>query len=241
MIAKFVVIALLASAPPLAPAQAVAQVAGRPAARALWPHMHQCSVVPPGIHHTMKGEGASASSGRSSMAGEYLRIDLHVTGLPAGSGGPMITAHAINTKGTGTSGRSSGGGISDRTRIAVDCVTSLLSGDAAAQRATLSSFAYMRADGGGLGWSCSVSGSEDKPVFRIGLLVPAILGQAERRGGKESDASAGKGAKGERSAFSDGGQVSIVRHGAEHNSWHVACKSKEPRNTGYDLAVIKKP
>jgi hypothetical protein len=38
----------------------------------------------------------------------------------------------------------------------------------------------MEAGGQGLGWSCSVSGSEEKPQFVVGLLVPTILGQAER-------------------------------------------------------------
>lgn len=227
MIARLITASMLASGSVSALAQAAPQGTGE-TARAMWPHMHQCTIAAAG-RLAIKTKGTSAH--RSSLAsdrGEWSRIDLQFAGSPGSGGGPAITAHAINTKGTGANtGRAT---MADRNPIGVDCVASV-TGDSAAQKATLSSFAYMRADGGGLGWSCSVSGSEDRPVFRIGLLVPTILGQAESPLGKAAGYS----------LSGHGNQVSIVRRGVEHSdSWHVACSSKEPRNTNYYLAVLKK-
>lgn len=225
MIAKLIIACMLAGS-------AVSISAHGPArnvdgsAKAVWPHMHQCTLdAVSKLAIKTKGTGAQRSGvgGDSNTAG-WSRIDLQLAGSPDGSGGPTINAHAINTKGTGAAGRAE---VINQNPIGVDCVTSHVTGDEAAQKAAMSSFAFTSADGKGAGWTCSVSGSEDAPVFRIGLLVPTILGQAERRA--------------DYSLSGHGGRVSIVARGIEHgDSWHVACLSKEPRSTNYDLAVLKK-
>ena len=160
------------------------------------------------------------------------RIDLQVSGSPGGSASQTITAYAINTKGTGTSSGRMSGDMRNRSPIGVACVTSPLTGDAAAQKVSISSFNFMRGSATSVGWSCSVSGSEEQPVFSVGLLVPTILGQAE-------STVYGKG-----SSFSWGmsnGRMSIVERGSvQPVGWNVACASKEPRGAGYDLVMMKK-
>ncbi len=224
MIAKFVIASLLAGTS----AAGVGQDAARTADGSTnqWPTIHQCTLAPVN-NFAINTKGTGAHSGRSSMAGEYLsRMDLQVTGTPGGS--PTISAHAINTKGTGAnSGRMSGA----RSPIAVACVTSQLTGDTAAQKASLASFNYMRAGAKSVGWSCSVSGSEEQPVFSVGLLVPTILGQAESPLGKAASWSWGV----------SNNRVSIVPRGAvQRGGWQYACPSDEPRKTNYDLVMMSK-
>ena len=227
MIAKLIIASLLAGTS----TASVGQEAGRSAAdgsTSQWPLLHQCTLTVSKL--AIKTKGTSAQRGRAGdWDGDgWSRIDLHLAGSPGGSGGPTISAFAINTKGTGAnSGRRE---VTNQNPIGLDCVKSEVTGDEAAQKATMSSFAFMRADGKGVGWSCSVSGSEDKPVFRVSLLVPTILGQGETPLGKLGWEWGEKNSR-----------VSIVPRSAENSdSWHVACSSKEPRNTNYDLAVLKK-
>lgn len=228
MITDLVIISLLAGSSAAASAQPALRTA---APLAVWPHMHQCTITP----------GPSA---------EWSRIDIGLAGSPADPAGPTITAHAINTKGTGAAGRTAmaiktkgtgaqrqaykGSPITVKaiTRSgAVNCAKSAVTGGEAERKAAEAQFAFMQADGRGLGWSCTVSGSEDNPTFVVGLFVPAPAGAA---GSARADWSWG--------ATNSGGRVSIVPHSAEAgNNWHIACASKEPRKTGYDLAVIKKP
>ncbi len=228
MIAKLIIASLLVGSPAASAGQDVARSTGE-GASAMWPHMHQCTLAAVS-RLAIKTKGTSAHRGAvaGDVDGDGWRIDLHLAGSPDGSGGPTISAHAINTKGTGANtGRV---GLINQNPIGIDCVKSQVTGDPAAQKATLSSFTFMAADGKGVGWSCSVAGSEDKPIFRIGLLVPPILGQGETPL--------------EKSSWSWGvsnGPVSIVRRTAvPRDSWHVACSSKEPRKTDYDLALLKK-
>ena len=230
MIAKLIAASLLVGSSAASAGQDVARSSTRDGARAVWPHMHQCSLQPVSrLAIKTKGTSAQRAAVGDWDGDGWNRIDLHLAGPPNG-GGPTITAHAINTKGTGTSGRFTGSDYQGRLKVA--CVTSPVTGGEAAQKAAMSSFAFMSADGKGVGWSCSVSGSEDKPAFRIALLVPTILGQAQPTVVDRS-ASWSWGAS--------NGRVSIVPRSAENSdSWHVACSSKEPRNTNYDLAVLKK-
>ena len=249
MAAKLVIASLLAGTSVAASGQPAAGRAD--ASAAVGPLMHQCNLSPVGSSFAINTKGTGANSGRAAGGATtgWSRIDLHLAGPPGGGAGPTITAFAINTQGTGTSsGRAikieigaagqKSGEVRNQIPIGIDCVKSVVAGDEAAQKASLASFAFMSADGKGLGWSCSVSGSEEKPQFVVGLLVPTILGQAER--------SAAPGATA-RSEWSWGvsnstGRVSIVPRSAENNdSWHVACTSKESGKYGYDLAVLKKP
>jgi len=48
------------------------------------------------------------------------------------------------------------------------------------KKASMVDFHFTSRNAMSVGWSCSVSGSEEAPVFSVGLLVPTILGQAER-------------------------------------------------------------
>ena len=230
MIARLVIASLLAGTS----TAGVGQDAGRTADGSTnqWPLLQQCTLTPSG-KLAIKTKGTSAQRTRAGdWDGDgWNRIDLHLSGSPGGSSGPTINAHAINTKGTGANtGRMNGSDSQGRVEVA--CVKSAVTGDAAAQKAAMSSFAFMSADGKGVGWSCSVSGSEDKPVFRVGTVVPTILCQGETpvilRAASWS--------------WGVSNTVSIVPRGGEtSDKWHVACSSTKPRNTNYDLAVIKKP
>ncbi len=222
MISRIVIASMLATSSVSGSAQAAGQTAD--GAKAYWPHMHQCTLDPVS-NFTVTNTGG-VSSGRSSMAGEYVRrIDLQVSATPGGS--PTITAHAINTKGTGAAGKMSGA-LRNHSPVGVACVASQLSGDAAAQKVSISSFNYMGRNAKRVGWSCSVSGSDDKPVFSVGLLVPTILGQAERLVFAANVAPTHS-------------SVSIVPRGtAPRGSESFACASKEPRKGNYDLAMMKK-
>ncbi|MBA2467157.1 MAG: hypothetical protein H0V46_06075 [Sphingomonas sp.] len=223
MIAKLIIASLLVGSSSAGAGQDVARSA-LDGAEAVWPHMHQCTVKPVS-RLAIKTKGTNVQRGPvGDRDGDgWSRIDLHLAG--SSDGAPTINAHAISTKGTGTSGRMNGSDSQGRVEIA--CVKSDVTGGSAAQGSAAKAFAFMSADGKGVGWSCSVSGAENSPVFRVDLLVPTILGQAERRV--------------DYSLSGHGGRVSIVpRSAANNDSWHVACSSKEPRNTNYDLAVLKK-
>lgn len=234
MIAKLVIASILAASS--VSGSAADNSRGSDGSTAQWPHMHQCTLD--AVSNFTVTNTGGVTTGPLRVPGEITvsRIDLQVSGAPGGS--PTITAFAINTKGTGTSAGRAGGEVRNQLPIGLDCVKSVVTGDEAAQKASLASFAFMSAAGNGLGWSCSVSGSEDKPQFVVGLLVPTILGQAER------SATPGAAVKSAWSwGLSQGGnRMSIVPHTPQSDvSWHVACVSKEPRQMNYDLAMNKKP
>ena len=222
MIAKLVIASLLAGTSAASVGQGAPRTAD--ASTNQWARVHQCTLAP--VNNFTVTNTGSVTTGSLRIAGEITmtRIDLQVSGSPGGS--PTITAFAINTKGTGHSSGRMSSKVRNQQPIGVDCVSSQLSGDAAAQKATMVDFHLSRGGAKSVGWSCSVSGSEDKPVFSVGLLVPTILGQAER------------------AAFSWGmsnGRMSIVPRGAVKTSiWNVPCASKTPRGAGYDLVMMKK-
>ncbi|MEP6982521.1 MAG: hypothetical protein ABI853_02620 [Sphingomicrobium sp.] len=226
MIAKLIIASLLAGTS----TASVGQDAGRSPADGStnqWPLMHQCTLAVSKLAIKTKGTGAQRSPvGEQWDSAGWSRIDLDFAGSPDHSRGPTIRARGIVVKKPeAASGRTD---VTNQSPIGVDCVTSPVTGDEVAQKATMSSFAFMSADSTGIGWSCSVLGSEEKPVFRIALLVPAKVETPQDKAVSWS--------WGERNSH-----VSIVARGVEHNdSWHVACSSKEPRNTNYDLAVLKK-
>ena len=226
MIAKLVIASVLVSSS--VSGSALENLRGADGSTAQWPVMHQCTLNEVS-NFTVTNTGG-ASTGPLRVAGEITvsRIDLRVTEAPGGS--PTITALAINTKGTGAnSGRASGAGR-NQLPIGIDCVKSVVTGDEAAQKAALAPFAFMSADGKGIGWSCSVSGSEEKPVFRVGVFMPATLVQASASRATWSRAG---------SKYS--GPVSIVRRSAGNSeSGHVACASNQ-RQLDYDLVMNKKP
>ena len=233
MIAKLVIASLLAGTSTVSSGQDAPRTAD--GAATVEPQIHQCTLAPVS-NFAINTKGTGAQSGRSPIAEITItRIDLQVTGSPGGS--PTITAHAINTKGTGTSsGRSINEiGIAvkskrtsaaqlNRSPIGVACVTSQPIGKTAGGKASYSDIHFTSRGAKSVGWSCSVSGSEDQPVFVVGLLVPTILGQAER-------ASFSWG-------VSNSGRVSIVPRGAApRGSESFACASTQPSMGNYDMAM----
>ena len=224
MISRIVIATMLAASSVSGSAQDAVQPTD--GATAYWPHMHQCTLDAVS-NFTVTNMGGVAT-GRSRIAGEITmtRIDLSVTGAPGGS--PTITAFAINNKGTGhSSGRMSGA----QSPIGVACVASPSTGDAGTQKVSISDFHFMRSNDKSLGWSCSVSGSEEQPVFSVGLLVPTILGQAEAPLDKAASWSWGE----------SNHRVSIVPRGtAPRGSEQFACTSTGARTAGYDLVMMKK-
>lgn len=90
----------------------------------------------------------------------------------------------------------------------------------------------------GAGWSCSVSGPDDAPQFALGLLVPTILGQAERT--RDPSKGAGR-AEWSFGASQSGQRVSIVPRGSNvAGASQIACSSDGARIRTWDLAVQKK-
>lgn len=268
MISRILIASMLAGSSVSGSAQEAVRSAD--GATAYWPHMHQCTLDAVS-NFAINTKGTGAQSGRSITHPEIVvtRIDLQVSGTPGGS--PTITAHAINTKGTGAAGRSineigiavksgrasndmaintkgtgqsSGrmsGALSNHGPVAVACVTSQLSGDAAAQKVSISSFNFMGRNARSVGWSCSVSGSEDSPVFSVGLLVPTTLSTAQ-------PTVIGKAARFNVDPYAEtisrwgmSNRVSIVPRGtAPGGGESFACASTEPRKTNYDLAMMSK-
>ena len=233
MIAKLAIASVLAASSVSGSAQEAMRSAD--GAKAVWPHMHQCTLE--AVSNFTVTNTGGVSTGRVPVAGEITvtRIDLQVSGSPGGS--PTITAHAINTKSTGANSGRASGEVKNQLPIGLDCVKSVVTGDEAAQKASLASFTFMSASGRSLGWSCSLSGSEEKPQFVVGLLVPTILGQAER------SAAPGSAVRSEWSwgMSNSSGRMSIVPRAVEDNGgWHVACASKVPRQMNYDLVMSKK-
>ena len=103
MIAKLVIASVLVASS--VSGSALENLRGADGSTSQWPHMHQCTLDAVS-NFTVTNTGGVAT-GTLRVAGEITasRIDLRVTGAPGGS--PTITAHAINTKGTGAnSGRS---------------------------------------------------------------------------------------------------------------------------------------
>jgi len=256
MISKIVIASVLAASSVSGSAQEAMRSADGSTSQ--WLTMHQCTLAPvSNFTVTNTGSmptGVLRIAGEITMS----RIDLQVSGTPGGSptitafaintkgtganSGRMSSDHAINTKGTGvTSGRSINEiGISVKSKrmssarspIGVACVTSQLTGDAATQKVDYAVFrpskSTSRAGAKSVGWTCSVSGSEEQPVFSVGLLVPTILGQAERVVFAANMATGNN-------------RVSIIPRGAVQRGFEGwPCASKEPRKANYDLALMTK-
>ena len=226
MIAKLVIASVLVASSGSGRAQD--KLRGADGSTSQWPVIQQCTLD--GVRNfTIKNTGGM-DTGPLRVAGATTvnRIDLRVTGAPGED--PTITAFAINTKGTGANSGRASEAVRNQVPIGLNCVRSLVTGDEAARKAPLATFAFMSADGKGVGWSCSVSGSEEKPVFNVGVFVPATLAQT----GASGAARSGTGSK-----YS--GPVSIVRRsGGTSESGHIACASNQ-RQLDYDLVMNKKP
>lgn len=247
MISKIVIASMLAGSSVSGSAQEAVRTADGSTNQ--WPAMHQCTLAPVS-NFAINTKGTGANSGRSVTHPEIVvtRIDMEVAGLAGGR--PTITAHAINTKGTGAAGRSikeigiavKSSRMSDaRSPIGVACVASPPTGDAAAQKVSISSFNFMGRHATSVGWSCSVSGSEDSPVFSVRLLVPTTLSTAQPTViGKAARYNADPYAEtSSRLGMSNG--VSIVPRGTVPGGGEsFACASTEPRKTNYDLALMTK-
>lgn len=197
-----------------------------------FPFAHQCTVTP--------GADWGATTGRSGTDAAWSRIDLQFTVSPPSAGGtvPTVSGFAINTKGTGAnSGRLSAKPAGTAT---VGCTGTALATDDAAQKAALQDISFMsRSSRQGAGWSCSVSGPDDAPQFVLGLLVPPILGQAERTRGPSKGAGRSEWSWG--MSNSSGQRVSIVPRGSNvAGSSPIACSSDGKPIHHWDLAVAKK-
>lgn len=169
------------------------------------------------------------------MNAAWSRINLMFALQPATAGGvPTVSGYAINTKGTGTS---SGRMASD---VVVSCTGTAIGADDASQKAAMQDMTFMsRSSRQGAGWSCSVSGPNDTPQFALGLLVPTILGQAERTRGPSKGAGRAEWSWG--TSSSGGHRVSIVPRGSNvAGASQIACSSDGKPIHHWDLAVQKK-
>lgn len=213
--------------------------------RAVWPHMHQCTVTPgpawQGVTSPIPSIGVVIKKNvyRVDPGPTPGRIDLEFTASPASveSGVPTVSGHAINTKGTGTSsGRVSS---SSGATATVACVSRAVTGDAAAQKASGDMFLQMPRDARAAGWSCNVSGSEKAPQFVLTLLVPTILGQAERNRAPENAVGRSEWSWG--MSNSGARRMSIVPQGSKiAGASQIACSSEAPSlQMKYELAVEK--
>jgi hypothetical protein len=212
MLKKLICASLVATSP----AAAVAQK-GREAAGPAWTSVHSCTVVP-----------AAAVSGAPSA----IEIQFQASAPASASIVPAVTAHAIRTKGTGTSGRSAAAPEEAK----VTCSGTAVAADAAAQKAASERFTVIAPSGRPTaGWSCTVTGTAEAPRFLVELLLPASGEQGAKWSFGESQGALqpvkGGGA----------GRVAIVPRGTKvPSSTPVPCAASKGRSSGYDLAVGKK-
>lgn len=223
-------------------------VLGQPADigdRAVWPHMHQCTVTPgpdwQGDAPPIPSIGVVVKKNvyRVTPSPTPSRIDLEFTASrPSGGGAvPIASGFAITTKGTGTS---AGRVLSEKGATAtVACVSRAVTGDDIAQPAWTETQLQMRRDASAVGWSCSVSGGDGAPRFVLTLLVPTILGQAERIGGNHS----GEDARLETKRQSQGNvgrhRVSIVPRGSKvAGASPIACSWSDGQISGWDVLIL---
>ncbi|MDQ3079037.1 MAG: hypothetical protein M3R03_03450 [Pseudomonadota bacterium] len=217
--------------------------------RALWPHMHQCTVTP-GAGWTGSDNSPIPSIGvvvKKNIAKRMMnaprgRIDLQFALTPPATtgAGPTVSGFAINTKGTGTS--SGRGGAESGASATVACAAHFRDdpyAEDAARAAAADMFLQMPRNARAAGWACSVTGSEQSPRFVLTLLVPTILGQAERNrdpvnGVGRSEWSWGVSNSGTR-------RMSIVPRGVKiAGASQIACTSAVPNmKSNHELAVEK--
>lgn len=212
--------------------------------RAGWPHMHQCTVTPGAEWHAINTKGTGTSSGRSAMNAAWSRIDLEFTAsVPSTGGGiPTVSGFAINTKGTGTSsGRLAAGSGASATVACVSRFKTDPYAEDAAREASADMTLQMPRDARAARWSCSVTGSEDAPQFVLTLLVPTILGQAERTQGPGKGPGASDYSFGTSSNNGAGHRVSIVPHGSKvAGASPIACSSGALQGkTGWDVLILQ--
>lgn len=198
---------------------------------------HACTVTPGADWYAINTKGTGTSTGRVAMNAAWSRINLMFTASPPSTAGgvPTISGHAINTKGTGTS---SGRMAAD---VAVSCTGTAIGADDASQKVNVQDISLTTIKGWqGLRWSCSVTGTEDAPQFVLTLLVPTILGQAERSGKPGKGAGRSEWSWG--TSSSSGHRVSIVPRGSKvAGSSLVACAAKDkPMTHNWDLATNTK-
>ncbi len=208
-----------------------------------WGYWYHCTVTPgPDWTGAGAGPGSDISNPIPSI-GVVVKKNIHRTAAPAwkridlqfevtapspGGSIPTVTAHAINTKGTGvTSGRLNS---KPNGTVTVSCTGSALAGDAATQKATFHDIQITRRAGRqGAGWSCAVTGSDEAPQFTLKLLLPPILGQVER---SRDDSRLETNHKGHR--------VSIVPRGLNvAGASPIACSAGVRKGTdGWDVLIL---
>jgi len=214
--------------------------------------MHQCTVIPgpdwQGVTSPIPSIGVVVKKNayRVAPSPTLSRIDLEFTASPPSvdRGVPTVSGYAINTKGTGiSSGRLSS---SSGATATVACVSRAVTGDAAAQKASGDMFLQMPRDARTAGWSCSVTGSEAAPRFVLTLLVPTILGQAERTRGPGEQSIDGREdarleSKRQSKGSSGGHRVSIVPRGSNvAGAFKIACSSGTPQGIGgWDVLILQ--
>lgn len=212
--------------------------------KALWPHMHRCTLDPVDqFAINTKETGANSGRGGQFPGEVVVVIALHLVGTSGSGAGPVISAHAINTKGTGANnGRASvdhaintkgtGGskrpGAAGDSAVGVACTAVDVASDRSAQAAA-NALAAMSTGGAGVGWSCSVSGPEERPVFQIRVLA-----------GRPGEISVSRAAVDGWSLGASNDRMALVGHVVgQGGNGRVACSSDKPRVTSYDLAVMK--
>lgn len=206
-------------------------------------HMHQCTVTPgpdwQGVTSPIPSIGVVVKKNPHKRAAKPVPswIDLELTASRPLTGGsvPIVSGYAINTSTGANSGRVSSSFASTAT---VACVSRTITGDAAEQKAS-DMFLQMRRSPALFGWSCSVSGSEKAPQFVLSLLVPPILGQADRNQAPQTSAARADWSWGMSNSGSR--RMSIIPHGAKiGGAIQTACSSEAPgMQMKYDLVVEK--
>lgn len=207
---------------------------GQPAdqtSRALWPHMHTCSVdTGAGWFHTAPKAGRAATASPHSESS--LDLQFEVNAPAPGSMVPTVTAHAINTKGTGVAGRT----ISPGGPVTITCTSRRVASNAGAQESASPSVSFASSGQRGAAWSCIVSGSEKAPHFTLNILVPSSGPQTTNWSWGATNSGSSSPPKGY-----GAGRVSIIPRGTGGNSVStIECSSKEQRAVGYDLAFSKR-
>jgi len=212
------------------------------------PMLYQCSITPEALGYAINTKGTGANSGRNAgvgMPAAWDRIDLEfgVTRPTRGQAVPTITAHAINTKGTGvTSGRMSSGRASGAT---TSCASAVASSGEGVQKVSMNDISITRrtVPGEVPEFSCSVSGTVDRPQFVIGIWTGKIVSNSAGF----SESRRRKPRKGESltdwMASVHNTRFSIVPHSMEPDAAlpRVACASETPTmQMKYDLAMLKK-
>ncbi len=221
-----------------------ADVGGRVAVQ----HMHQCTVTPgpdwQGVTSPIPSIGVVVKKNPHKRVAKPApsRIDLELTASRplTGDSVPTVSGYAINTKGTGTSSGRLGANSSAGATVA--CVSRSRDdpyAEDSARAASADMFLQMPRDARAAGWSCSVTGSEKSPQFVLTLLVPTILGQAERNQAPKTSTARAEWSWG--ASNSGSRRMSIVPHGSSNpGATQAACSSEAPgMQMKYDFVVEK--